>query len=880
MGLWAVFGSWHNLFSISENYIMKKLYFASDIELILKLFIDFEYTLSIYDPALYLRDPENVLLSKYLTNGPKVLVILSNSGKSPIVPSSDYKMIFDFSGTNSKTINSFKSFSFKGNCFSNGSISSLISCLNSNTSIGWKGFLGSFFLRGLDKGNFSLEVYSAAELCFVNDFQNLNFDTYSVLFESNSFYKHVVISLYEKEHLKYSILKPFSSQAKLMFKRGERLLATYGDLFDSVRGPSPLDKEGGDSMILSHTNFTGKQSNSGFSSRHSEALVELLEKTLVKKEIYDTDIFQKVKDNFNYIAEFKHIPKVGRILRLLKGLRSEIPLREKLYFSFAHFNFQSSNIQLNDGGLYLSDWRFSQEEIPILYDFFHFHFKRAVINDHSDLSAIQHSIQMALKEPSIANLLSHYEINHEEYYKVYLIVSISYNLSMYLVNDQRCLENEYELDLWEKALMEICPVVSKRSYKDYFVEEFYIKLKKAPHAVLRFSNDRIYSPINLSDFDIFLLEQDLQSTYSFLKAHALLVKSRIFKQSDKWTVDLFFKDASYISINLIFRFKCQSLVFLDGKKLLINADHSSYAQDRSRNKYDLEHVYLFYTLNNRSIPKEYHGYFSIEENMNSVEREKAYEYLKMKYDLKLSRFEDLFQYSSSARNRILNVVKASSENTGITGLTNIISYAVDEFKSLFRKKGMAISVAGVDDRGKDLVLYGLKVMMENKYHREVVILKNSPRFFNLNNWKVSKNNSNGLQNIYRLGIQMMDYLMGQLVIKYKYIYKGKVVIYDQYFSDVMEEDRLKTMFKNPNLFRRLYYLVRKPNLNYFLCGGIVNRYQHAQFIKHPMIGKIKRYKELFRDLKSVHPRESYTLIKGLDLRETLARMETEIMQKV
>ncbi len=849
--------------------------------MMLNLFISNEYRLSIYDPQVNLRDPNNLLISHYVNSGEQVLVILSVGENTPLPSIEKYSYIIDFTQLNGIQVDGFDKYFFEYDSQNNGRIGAIKEMAQKRLKNGWYSFLKLGYLSKYKNGASKLTVYSKNGLSYMRELKPLNYDTYTINLDSNTFYKQAIIHLLKNGLLKYTVQIAFSPQARSVMMKEIKLLSRYNELFETVRMPKVLASRNSRVTTLSYDYGNTISEGNRFSILHGKALAELMEKTLVKKEIYDTDIFNKVKDNFNYIAQFKEFPRVRRILHLLKELRSQISLREELLFSFAHFNFTPVNLQIEKDTLYLSDWRLCQEEIPVFYDFFHFHFKRAIRDKSSNYSKIHSSIRKALKNPEIAKIIEGYDIDYMKYYRAYLIISISYNLALYLVQDDLTSENDYELIIWEKALMDLTPVVSRRSYREEFIEEFYLKLKKTPHAILRFSEDRLQCPKFLSDLDIFLLEDDLSAMYTFLKAHPMLAKYRIFRQSDMWKVDLFFKDGSFICMNLIYRFKCRSLEFLDGKRLLISRNINQYAPIRAQNKYDLEYAYLYYTLNNISIPKEFHQYFLKEENMNFLDQKKAYDYLKGKYQLDIVKYEDLFHFSNGARNNILKEVKKQSQNNGLNRFTNVLNFVVDEIRGVFRRKGLSITIGGVDERGKDLVLYGLKTMIESKYHKEVVVLKNRPGLFR-DRVKALSNKRNGLViSIYKVGFQCFDYLIGQFMIQYKYIAKGKVVIYDQYYFDFIQDDTKHQLIEEAHFLRRLYYFIRKPNLNYFLCGSISRKYSpRANISREKVVTKVKSYKKLFADLKRQYPRNNFTLIQGLDLTQTLAKIEREYLSKV
>ena len=110
---------------------------------------------------------------------------------------------------------------------------------------------------------------------------------------------------------------------------------------------------------------------------HLKALAEVYSKTAVTHSLSAVSEFrQKAQDAINFVSVDERIPASKRIVKLLKQLSVVLESNENIPFATAHFDFTPWNMFSDGEKLYVYDWELSNRKAPILFDLFHYVFRK------------------------------------------------------------------------------------------------------------------------------------------------------------------------------------------------------------------------------------------------------------------------------------------------------------------------------------------------------------------------------------------------------------------------------------------------------------------------------------------------------------------------
>lgn len=306
-------------------------------------------------------------------------------------------------------------------------------------------------------------------------------------------------------------------------------------------------------------------------------------------------------------------------------------------------------------------------------------------------------------------------------------------------------------------------------------------------------------------------------------------------------------------------------------------------------KYDFEYCLLFYVLNNSSIPYRYESYFK--DKITREEQTRVFYYINKKYNLNATSFEELFVNSTRLKRKLKAVLNKRIENKGWSQLKNKVNYLLDTAKSFTANKGMIITFSGVDGAGKTTVISNFKEVVEKKYRREVVLVRHRPGILPiLSAVKVGKKeaekqagvklprqgqNKSLVSSTLRFGYYFADYLLGQFYIYFKYVLRGKVVLYDRYYFDFINDAKRSNIVLNRTIIKRLYALVWKPNLNFFLYAEPEVILKRKQELKSAdIVSLTSQYQELFEGYNESQTKGVYKAIQNHDFELTMQAVES------
>lgn len=208
-----------------------------------------------------------------------------------------------------------------------------------------------------------------------------------------------------------------------------------------------------------------------------------------------------------------------------------------------------------------------------------------------------------------------------------------------------------------------------------------------------------------------------------------------------------------------------------------------------------------------------------------------------------------------------------------------------------------ITFSGVDGAGKTTILTKVKELIEDKYKKEVVVLRHRPSILPILSAikhgkkeaekktmevlpRTGKNKSK-LSSFIRFSYYLVDYMVGQWINYFKYTAKGKIIIYDRYYFDFINDGRRSNIHFPPSLIKFGYHFLLKPELNFFLYADAHTILSRKQELNKETIETLTtNYRDLFDDFENKYKASSYKSINNEELQDTISYIFENIKSKI
>ncbi len=760
------------------------------------------------------------------------------------------------------------------------------------------GFRALYFLglrQFITAGTFT--IYYKKKLELEKVVPNLRNTPHSLFMGTEGWGRTALVEVGERRRSSFFIKIPINEMGLKLLDKERSALNQFQGKFQTVTTPKIcVNHSKKPFFITSNELSVGMKRSMTFLNIHAKSLVELFERTKNNSKINETKIFAILLKNIECLKNSNDHPQYKRIAAMLTAIYQDISDKDSCVFSLAHGDFTPWNMFVGNKGIYLYDWEMHQLRIPALFDLFHFHYQTAMFSKGKNDDVLK-SVVESINGTDLAKVIEQNELDINFYYKCYLLCQISLRLPFIAEQESLSEDQKIVINQWESSLFSLCHNQSYESCRESFIDEFQYRLNRTSHVHLKFIIEDLKLIRYSSDLDVLVQKGDQKAIESFCIQHPLVQNFRIIRKSFMHTIGLYFKDGSFLSLDLIHAFKRKQLSFMDSDCLLKSRCINQFNVSQASYKYDIEYCYLFYTLNGARIPAKYSNYYLNPFVVLLPNKNKILSYINDKYGLKLDSFNELFNYSAYRRNALISSLEKSKMNSGINGIMHKWDYLIDCVKEFIFRRGILITLSGVDGVGKTTVLQKLKELLENKYRKEVILLRHRPGMFPiLSSFIYGKKiadfragtliprkgkNRNFISSLLRFSYYYTDYIFGQVYVYFKYILRGKIVLYDRYYFDFIADPKRSNICLKKGIVQLLYFFISKPKLNYLLFAdpNIILKRKQELSIKD-INDLTKGYKTLFGWLKKKYPASSYCMIENKNLNNTLQKIEKEFLKIV
>ena len=876
---------------------MNKFTLLSDLLIILKLYAPKNAALFIFDPFGRLITDTDFPLTALEENAPKVLVsfadeVIYYKG----MRLSDFDLVLDFGKSKVPEAFNQKKLSFINN--PDKSMRWLFGDKNSSAS--FLSFYNTATLRAkliakvikiifklglkslIRSGSFSL--YHKEDLHITPLVNQVPHNDYSVFMGTAGASRTLLLELNLKGVSTHFVKIPIDKKSALtVANESARLNELAEKTFDHIVSSKTIKNKFKDVLITENIRPKYFLRSNKLSKIHYNALEEMAVKTMRFYHFKSTSFWG---ESLAKLALLKRGPGYDDIIDQLRKLKTELHDVKQVYTYLAHCDFTPWNIFVGQDKLYVYDWGKSQSEVPLLYDLFHFHFQTGILSKKVSFSEIKANIYRACKNEKIARLIKTYKINVEVYFKMYLFQAAVNNIEIFQKEKKLDLQHKWLLKGYKTALNDMQVYVTKEMMRKVFINEFNVEIKKTAHAFLKFTQGSLNNLPLSSDLDILVLKDDLPNMIRFCKKHLATSKVKVYRKSFMTTLELYFKDSTFLSLDLIHQFKRKGTQLLDAKPLLISAMPNSQGVMVPDIKFDFEYCLLFYALKGAHIPMKYQEYYNIH---NLLQKNKIHNYINKKYKLKLDNYYEMFEFNAHLKSNILSKIESLGFNLNFNKLKNKVNYILDTLRDVVSRKGLVITFSGVDGVGKTTIVERVKIRLKYKYRKEVVLLRHRPgilpilsaiiygkgetEYISSVSLPLKGTSNNVLSSIFRFSYYFTDYIIGQVYVYFKYVLRGKIVLYDRYYFDFINDAKRSNIKLNRRFLKAFYRFVFKPKLNFFLYADAATIRARKNEMMAPEIDKLTmRYKQLFGQMSKQYTSSHFTIIENIELEVTLNKI--------
>ncbi len=736
-----------------------------------------------------------------------------------------------------------------------------------------------------------IKLLSNSKPYFESFLDENSYEYYSIFTGTPGFWRKPVIQIIKNGEVSNYMKLAISTQtSNLITSEIRNITRVKNKNFETIKIPLIGEKSNKHLII---TENLGNSKTRHLKQQHIKFCKEMLDSTNAHLKLSETIFFQQIKNGLLYLQSSAHHTHQKQIATL-KLMTNSIDSNTYIHTALAHGDFTPWNTILEDGKLSILDWEMADFNAPSFYDIFHFIHQSEGLVNRKNAFEIKRSIYKTFSNVKLNYLVKKYKLDVNFYHKLYLLHIITKNL--FICSFQKTITKDQNLQLknWYSSLKLHTFKNKKFELRQLFLNEFQSFMTNKRYALLKSTITEFKNLPKSSDLDLAIDISEFSKISVFINDCNSIKKVKIISKSFMKIIKIHFFDDSYLCIDLIHNFFRKSQEFLDIDKLL------DYTKLKNGVKFpflfhDIEYAQLFYTLNKSNLPLKYVNKFNSVLSKSDLNQEYCV-YMKKIYDINFTTPLESFEYSKLKHLKFRRKLNARFKRNRFINLRNRINYISDTWKDIINNRGFMISFSGVDGSGKSTMIEEIKSILQSTYRKEVVVLRHRPgilpiissikhgssekaEHFSSISLPRQGNNQSKVTSLFRFLYYYTDYLFGQFYVLFKYILKGKIVIYDRYYFDFINDSRRSNIVLNRNFIKSLYRFVYKPKYNFYLYNDyatILSRKQELE--KEDIIELNENYQNLFREYSRKNTKGNYIKIKNDRIDNTVSLIMNQIRE--
>lgn len=394
-----------------------------------------------------------------------------------------------------------------------------------------------------------------------------------------------------------------------------------------------------------------------------------------------------------------------------------------------------------------------------------------------------------------------------------------------------------------------------------------------------------------ADLDLVIPREARKAFIQLIQLGPNLQGLHIQKKSFVTYASLYFKDGSYLEIDLIHRFDRKGIIYLDAEEIIEDATESSEGVKLASLEHNFEYIVLFHLLNNAPVPVPYQQYFN---NCSREDRNRIFAHMISRYKLTLQTIDELYHPQHRESKILKKALAILSHEMLPLRIFQKMRYLVDVVNDVLHNRGRVITFSGVDGSGKSTVLEKVRQELSQKYRQKTVVLRHRPSVLPIlssmkygqrkaeslasENLPRKGSNSGSISSFLRFLYYFLDYQLGQVVVYFKYVLRGYTVLYDRYYFDFIIDARRSNIDLPQGFLKWCYHFILKPGVNVYLYAPTEVILSRKQELSESDIRQLNReYSLLFNELQQSYKAQRYIAIDNTNLNDTLREVLTQFI---
>ncbi|MBL4704830.1 MAG: hypothetical protein JKY54_09930 [Flavobacteriales bacterium] len=622
---------------------------------------------------------------------------------------------------------------------------------------------------------------------------------------------------------------------------------------------------------------------SNWTKQHANFIMEITDKSIHQVSYKTSEMYVNVQENLGIIKTYsKNLIGSSYLLNALTELHEKMHYAE-LLFAHSHGDFTPWNSSVSDDKLYIIDLEHASMGRPILHDFFHFHFQKGALLERAKWPSIQQEINRLQNGPLVQSFINKWNIDPEIYLKAYVLNYVSFQIASFCMQGNLSKDQEVLLNVWKDVLMEWHLGYSSINRKN-LVKEIQQALGAVSHVYLK-QADHPNELSENSDLDILLSKESTAYVLSFIKGYPGIERLKIVRKSYMTSVYLRLNNGEKLDLDFISEFVHKGKRYLD-RDLVLKSSVFLNGYPRPALKHEIENLMLFYGLNGAAVPSKYQNEINgrVKWQTSSIVK-----YINAKYQLDLKDFSNIYNLKVDQLKQVKRQLTRGKFLKNAVLLFNCLN---DTRIQLTQNRGFICTLSGVDGAGKTTIIESLSGRLKLKFRKEVVLLRHRPGILPiLSSFKYGQKeaekmasvniprqgtNHNVISSLIRFGYYYLDYLIGQFYVNFKYTWRGKIVLYDRYYFDFINDAERSNIRLSHSFRKSLYAFLFKPRINFFLhASPEVIRSRKKELSTLDISTLNKRYFALFKEYAQKY-NGKYILIENINKEQTIQRIIKEL----
>ena len=231
--------------------------------------------------------------------------------------------------------------------------------------------------------------------------------------------------------------------------------------WETFEHPTFINSVRDDSLVISNVEPLKIRNSFLFGEMHVKVLYELGKAYSRSQRFGDIVVFKELITNIGILQNNKFLDNgldhniVYGLIKTIRNIISVISLDVVLTTSISHGDFTPWNMFVGEKKLHIYDWELAREEIPLLFDFFHYIYQYNILVCDNNIETIVRVLDEALKTTELIDLIDEFNIKIDLVHALYLCHIATYYLSLYTKQEILHQQAHWLVTTWGLALSRI-----------------------------------------------------------------------------------------------------------------------------------------------------------------------------------------------------------------------------------------------------------------------------------------------------------------------------------------------------------------------------------------------------------------------------------------